>query len=69
MTEINFELIEDLGIIGRDERGYTKRLILARWFDKPPVYELRTFAPDGKPKKRCGLTPEELDCLRDILNG
>ena len=27
----NFELLEDLGIIGRDEKGYTKRLILAKW--------------------------------------
>ena len=30
----NFEMLEDLGIIGRDERGYTKRLILAKWYVK-----------------------------------
>ena len=67
-AEKNFEIVEDLGIIGRNEVGYTKRLVLARWYDKPPVYEIRSFAPDGTPKKRCGLTPEELDSLRDILN-
>ena len=63
----NFELLEDFGIIGRDEKGYTKRLILAKWYGKPPVYELRTFAPDGTPKKRCGLTPEELSNLAELL--
>lgn len=63
----NFELLEDFGIIGRDEKGYTKRLILAKWYGKPPVYELRTFAPDGTPKKRCGLTPEELNNLAELL--
>lgn len=67
-SEKNFEIVEDLGIIGRNEAGYTKRLILARWYDKPPVYEIRSFGPDGTPKKRCGLTPEELDSLRDVLN-
>ena len=63
----NFELVDDLGIIGRSENGYTKRLILAKWFGKAPAYEIRTFSPDGKPMKRCGMTPEELDSLREIL--
>ncbi len=66
--EMNFEIIEDLGIIGRSENGYTKRLILAKWYDKPPIYEIRAFAPDGTPKKRCGMTPEELCNLKDILS-
>ena len=67
--EIKFELIEDLGIIGRNEAGYTKRLVLAKWYDKPPVYEIRSFDPAGTPKKRCGMTPEELGNLMEILTG
>ena len=63
----NFEMIEDLGIIGRTENGYTKRLILAKWFNKPPSYEVRTFSPDGSPMKRCSMTPDELESLREIL--
>lgn len=65
----NFEMVTDMGIIGRDESGYTKHLILAKWYGRPPVYEVRTFAPDGTPKKRCGMTPEELDNLTEILVG
>ena len=68
MKEMKVEIVDDLGIIGRNEAGYTKRLVLAKWYDKPPVYEIRSFAPDGTPKKRCGLMPEELDTLRDILS-
>lgn len=65
---MQFEIVEDLGTVGRSENGYTKRLVLAKWYDKPPVYELRSFAPDGTPKKRCGLTPEELENLIEILS-
>lgn len=63
----NFELVEDLGIIGRSENGYTKHLILSKWYKKPPSYEIRTFSPDGSPMKRCSMTPDELDALREIL--
>ena len=66
--EDNFELIKDLGIIGRSESGYTKRLVLAKWYGKPPVNEVRTFTPAGRPSKRAGMTPEELVTLTEILN-
>lgn len=47
--ENKFELIKDLGIVGRTESGYTKRLVLASWHGKPPVYEIRSFTPEGRP--------------------
>lgn len=64
----NFNMVEDLGIIGRDEKGNTKRLVLAGWYGKPAVYELRAFGPNGEPLKRCGLTPQEFDALIDLIN-
>lgn len=64
----NFDLVKDLGIIGRTETGYTKRLILASWYGKPPVYEVRSFTPAGNPGKRAGMSPEELTNLIEILN-
>ena len=67
-TDREFELVEDLGIVGRSKNGgYTKHLILARWGKHHPCYELRTFK-DGEPLKRTGLTPEELSNLKDILS-
>lgn len=64
----NFELVEDLGVIGRTDRGYTKRLVLAKWYGRPPVYEIRTFTPEGNPGKRAAMTPEELLTLTEILS-
>ena len=66
--EDNFELIKDLGIIGRSESGYTKRLVLDTWYGKPTVYEVRTLTQARRPSKRAGMTPEELVTLTEILN-
>lgn len=68
MKNSNFNLVEDMGIIARDEKGNTKRLVLAGWYGKPPVYEIRAFGHDGAPLKRCGLTPQEFESLIDLLN-
>lgn len=61
------EIIEEIGIIGRDEKGYTKKLVLAKWYDKPPVYEIRVFDPKGIAKKRPGMTPEEFRNLKKLI--
>lgn len=67
MSEHDYEILEDLGIIGRTESGYTKKLVLMKWYGHPPVYEIRTFSPNGEPSKRAGMTPEELTNLTEIL--
>ncbi|MEG2522244.1 MAG: hypothetical protein RSA49_05155 [Anaerovoracaceae bacterium] len=64
---MKFEIVEELGIVGRDEKGNTKRLVLAKWYDKPPVYEVRSFSSDGTPLKRAGLSPEEFENLKDLI--
>lgn len=67
MADDKYEIVEDLGIIGRTESGYTKRLVLMKWYGHSPVYEIRTFTPQGLPSKRAGMTPEELTNLTEIL--
>ena len=66
--EATFEIIEEIGIVGTTREGYSKKLVFTKWYDKPPIYEIRTFAPDGTPKKRPGMTHDELAQLRDMLN-
>lgn len=61
------EILKEIGIIGRNEAGYTKRLVLMRYFDNPPAYYIKSFNPEGRPGKNCSLTPEELENLREIL--
>ena len=67
MKQKDVEIIRDFGIIGRTKSGYTKHFILAKWFNHPPKYEVRTFAPDGEPLKLTGMTPSELENLRSLL--
>lgn len=66
--DIKMEILEDFGVIGEDNKGDSKRFIRVSWYGKTPVYEIRAFAKDGTPKKRLGMSPEELKKLRDILN-
>lgn len=63
----NMDIIRDFGVIGRSKNGYTKHFILAKWYDHPPKYEVRTFDPSGTPLKLCGMTPEELENLKHLL--
>ena len=66
--KVNVKIIEDYGVVGEDRKGNVKHFIKAEWFGKAPVYEVRTFAPDGTPKRRAGLTREEVEKLKVILN-
>lgn len=66
-SQQNHKIIKELGIIGRTKTGYTKKLVLISWYDRPPVYEIRTFTPEGRPSKRAAMSPEELNNLTDIL--
>lgn len=68
MNEMKYDVIKTLGVLSENDQGYTKRLVLVKWFDRKPVYELRAFDPDGVPKKRCGLTQEEMEKLIAALS-
>lgn len=63
----NYEIIEEYGIVGRKENGNLKKLVLIRWFDNPPSFNLREFTAEGKPLKGIALTSEELRNLFLIL--
>ena len=65
--EQSFEIIEDIGIIGRSDNGNVKKLVFIKWYNHPPIYEIREFEPNGKALKRCGLTPQEFEVFKEIL--
>lgn len=64
----DFELIEDFGIIDRKPNGWTDHFILAKWHGGPMKYEIRAFAPDGRPGKKSAMTPEALENLKEIIS-
>lgn len=65
--EWDYEIVEDLGIIGRKENGNTKRLVLMKYFNNPPAYYIKEFKSDGTPGRNCAMTPDELSNLTELL--
>lgn len=70
MTELKFEIVENLGILSENAKGWTKELNKVSWNDREPKYDLREWNPDHtRMGKGVTLTDEEVDMLRRILNG
>lgn len=70
MAEIKFEIKENIGVLSKSVKGWTKELNLVSWNDKEPKYDLREW--DGaheKMGKGMTLTADEIKKLRDLLNG
>lgn len=62
----NFKLLEDYGTLS-NKSGYVKKVIKAEWYGKPPVFEVRTFKPDGMPANKASMTPEEFKIFQEIV--
>ncbi len=68
MGDPNYKILEDLGTVGTDSHGNEKKLVKIQWYDRSPVYEIRTFDKE-KALKRSSMTLEEVLKLREVLNG
>lgn len=70
MAELKYEIVETLGILSENAKGWTKELNKVSWNDREPKYDLREWNPDHtRMGKGVTLTDEEVDMLRRILNG
>lgn len=70
MAELKFEIVENLGILSENAKGWTKELNKVSWNDREAKYDLREWNPDHtRMGKGVTLTDEEVDMLRRILNG
>jgi len=69
MSELKYEIVEEIMQLSESSRGWTKELNLVSWNERDPKYDLREWAPDHeKMGKGITLTSEELKKLRDSLN-
>ena len=66
MAELKFEIKETLGVLSENAKGWTKELNRVSWNDYAPKYDIREWSPDHT---RMGLTDEEFENLRKIING
>lgn len=68
MTDIKFEIMEEIGVLSENAKGWRKELNLISWNDTAPKYDIREWAPGHeKMGKGVTLTKEEVEKLKEIL--
>jgi len=68
MAEIQYDVIEELGVLSENAKGWRKELNLISWNGAAPKYDIRDWAP-GREKMGKGvtLTEEEAQKLKELL--
>lgn len=70
MAEIKFEIKETIGVLSESAKGWKKELNLISWNNHDPKYDIREWSPEhDKMGKGITLSKEEINALRDLLNG
>ena len=69
MSDIKYEIIKQIGILSKTEKGWAKELNLISWNDRDAKYDIREWSPDReKMGKGVTLSKEELLALKELLN-
>ncbi len=68
MADFKYEIIEELGILSENAKGWRKELNRISWNGGAPKYDIRDWSPEHeKMGKGVTLTEEELAALKDLL--
>lgn len=68
MPEIKYEIVEHLGVISENDKGWKKELNLVSWNQRDPKYDLRDWnETHDKMGKGITLSKEEAENLVKIL--
>ena len=69
MTDIKFEIKEELGVLSESAKGWTKELNLIAWNGAEAKYDLRDWSPNHeKMGKGITLTADEVQELYKLLD-
>ena len=70
MAEINYEIIEELGVLSSTASGWQKELNFISWNEGDPKYDIRQWGPDHQRMgKGISLSREEAKALLTLLEG
>lgn len=68
MSDIKFEIMEELAVLSESSKGWKKELNLISWNGADPKYDIRDWAPGHeKMGKGITLTKEEANQLLKTL--
>jgi hypothetical protein len=69
MSEIKYEILQNIGVLSTTTSGWAKELNLVSWNDRDPKYDIREWSGNReKMGKGVTLTRDELKALKDLLN-
>ncbi|EAE7011664.1 hypothetical protein BTJ52_00315 [Listeria monocytogenes] len=69
MANIEYEIIEEIGVLSENARGWRKELNKVSWNGRPPKYDIRDWSEDHKKMgKGITLTDEEAEVLKKLLD-
>ncbi|MDH8679877.1 PC4/YdbC family ssDNA-binding protein [Fusibacter bizertensis] len=70
MAEIKYEIIETIGVLSENNKGWSKELNLISWNDREAKYDIREWSPDhDKMGKGVTISKEEMEKLKELLKG
>lgn len=68
MADFQYEILEELGVLSTNPKGWRKELNIISWNGRPPKFDLRDWAPEhSKMGKGVTLSNEEFSELKAIL--
>ena len=69
MADFKYDIVENLGVLSENTKGWTKELNLISWNGAKPKYDLRDWGPEHeKMGKGITLSNEEFEALKQIIN-
>lgn len=68
MADFKYEIVEEIGVLSENAKGWRKELNLISWNGATPKYDIRDWAPEHeKMGKGVTLTEEEITTLKKLL--
>ena len=68
MADFQYEIVEQLGVLSKTPKGWTKEFNKISWNSGVPKYDIRDWAPEHeKMGKGVTLTDEEAKKLAELL--
>lgn len=68
MADIQYEIVEELGVLSESSKGWKKELNKVSWNGREPKYDIREWAPGHeKMGKGITLTDDEVKTLVELL--
>ena len=68
MADIKYDIVEEIGVLSENAKGWRKELNKISWNRATPKYDIRDWAPEHeKMGKGITLTEEEAARLKEML--